>query len=200
MNGLSADNGFAALHELCLALVPHNVGAIALQETNLDFTQRSIRDSVETIFHENFGAVHLVTSTSCIRSPSTWKPGGVLLGVLGKWSHSVMSTSGDDLGRWAFATFSGHDGRSFTLYLVYNCVDARITDVGPTTAFAQQWQLLRLAGVTAPKPRLQCVQDLSRDIRTRHRNDEDIMVVADFNEALGKDPTLMASICAKNAL
>jgi hypothetical protein len=155
---------------------------------------------VETIFREHFGAVHLVTSTSCIRSPSTWKPGGVLLAVLGKWSHSVTSSSGDDLGRWASASFSGCDGRILTLYLVYNCVDARITDVGPTTAFAQQWQLLRLAGVQEPKPRLQCVQDLSRDIHMRHRNDEDIVVVGDFNETLGKDPTLMASVCAKHSL
>jgi hypothetical protein len=200
INGLSADNGFAALHELCIALKPHNVGAIALQETNLDFTQSSIRDSVQTIFREHFGAVQLVTSTSCLRSPSTWKPGGVLLAVLGKWSHSVTSTSGDDLGRWASATFSGRDGHIFTLYSLYNCVDARITDVGPTTAFAQQWQLLRLAGVQHPKPRLQCVQDLSRDIQARHRNDEDIMVVGDFNETLGKDPTLMASVCAKHSL
>jgi hypothetical protein len=200
INGLSCENGFAALHELCIALKPHNVSVIALQETNLDFTKQWVRDAVESILAEHFGTVRLVTSTSCLRSPAAWKPGGVLLAVLGIWSHCVATTHSDDLGRWASATFTGRDGRLFTLYSLYNCVDARISDVGPSTAYSQQWQLLRLAGLKNPKPRLQCVQDLSRDIRQRQRNDEGIMIVGDLNETLGKDPTLMASVCAKYSL
>jgi hypothetical protein len=78
INGLSCENGFAALHELCIALKPHNIGAIALQETNLDFTKQWVRDQVESILAEHFGTVRLVTSTSCVHSPSAWKPGGVL--------------------------------------------------------------------------------------------------------------------------
>jgi hypothetical protein len=112
--------------------------------------------------------------------------------------HPLLATA--SVVCWASATCSGRDSHLFTLYSVYNCVDARITDDGPTTAFAQQWQLLCLAGVHTLKPRLQCVQDLSRDIQTRHRNDEDIMVVGNFSETLGKDPTLMAYICAKHSM
>jgi hypothetical protein len=200
INGLSCENGFAALHELCIALQPHNVGAIALQETNLDFTKQWVRDEVESILAEHFGTVRLVTSTSCVRSPTVWKPGGFLLAVLGHWSHCVATTHSDDLGRWASATFTDRDGRLFTLYSLYNCVDVRISDVGPSTVYSQQWQLLRLVGIKDPKPRLQRVQDLSRDIRQRQLNDEGIMIVGDFNETLGNDPTLMASVCAKYSL
>jgi hypothetical protein len=39
VNGLSSANGLATLHELCLNLQHHSVNAIALQETNFDFTQ-----------------------------------------------------------------------------------------------------------------------------------------------------------------
>jgi hypothetical protein len=200
INCLSCENGFAALHELCIALKPHNIGAIALQETNLDFTKQWVYDQVESTLAEHFGTIRLVTYTSCVRSPSAWKPGGVLLAVLGIWSHCVATTHSDDLNRWASATFTGRDGHLFTLYSLYNCVDVRIADVGPFTAYAQQWQLLCLAGIKDPKPRLQCVQDLSRDIRQRQLNDEGIMIVGDLNETLGKDPTLMASVCAKYSL
>jgi hypothetical protein len=151
INGLSCEHGFTALHELCIALKPHNVGAIALQATNLDFTKQWVRGQVESILAEHFGTVRLVTSTSCVRSPSAWK---LILAVLGIWSHCVATTHSDDLGRCASATFTGHDGCLFTLYSLYNCVDVRITDVGPSTAYAQQWQLLRLAGIKDPKPRL----------------------------------------------
>jgi hypothetical protein len=105
--------------------------------------------------------------------------------------------SWDNLGRWASVTFTGRDNRLFTLCSLYNYVDVRITDVGPSTVYAQQWQLLRLSGVTAPNPRLQCVQDITRNIRARQRNHEDVMIVGDLNETLGNDPTLMASVCAK---
>jgi hypothetical protein len=111
MNGLSSENGFAALHALCLALKPYSVGAIALQETNLDFTKQLIPDAVESILSEHFGTICLVTSTSCVCSPSAWKPGGVLLAILGQWLHSVATTHSDDLGRWASTTFTGRDSR-----------------------------------------------------------------------------------------
>jgi hypothetical protein len=179
---------------------PHNVGTIALQETNLDFTKQWVPDQVESILAKHFDTVRLVTSTSCVRSPLAWKPGGVLLVVLSIWSRCVATTHSDDLGRWASATFTGHDGCLFTLYSLYNCVDVHITDVGPSTAYAQQWQLLCLAGIKDPKPRMQCVQDLSHDIWQRQLNDEGIMIVGDFNKTLGKDTTLMASVCTKYSL
>jgi hypothetical protein len=104
---------------------------MALQETNLDFTKHWVRDAVESILAEHFGIIRLVTSTSCVRSPAAWKPGGVLLAVLGIWSHCVATTQSDNLGRCASATFTGRDRRLFTLYSLLFCVDVRISKGRP---------------------------------------------------------------------
>jgi hypothetical protein len=64
INGMSSDNGFAALHQLSLALKLQDVGAIALQETNLDFTKQAIRDAVESIISKHFGAVWSLQSAA----------------------------------------------------------------------------------------------------------------------------------------
>jgi hypothetical protein len=117
-----AANGFATLHELCLTLQHHDVSVIALQETNRDFTQHWIRDTVQSILKEYFGNARLVTATSCIPAPHSWKPGGVALAVLGHWADAIVRTESDDLGRWCTATFAGSDNSSFTIINAYNCV------------------------------------------------------------------------------
>jgi hypothetical protein len=132
-----------------------------MQEINLNTLQPDIRDSIESVFKQHFGTVRLVTSTSPIRSPRAWKPGGTLLAVVGHWSHSVLDTGADELGRWSRVTLGGTDGSLLTIYSLYNCVDVKIGQVGPTTVFAQQWQLLRASGIQEPNPRQQCVDDLT---------------------------------------
>jgi hypothetical protein len=165
-NTLLMRDDFSELHELCLSLKQYSpaIGIIALQEINLDTLQPDIRTKIESVFKQHFGAVRLVTSTSPIQAPNAWKPGGTLLAVVGHWSHSVIDTGADELGRWSRATLSGRDGSLLTIYSIYNVVNVKIGQVGPSTVFAQQWQLLRAAGVTNPDPRQQCVDDLHLDL------------------------------------
>jgi hypothetical protein len=141
-NGMSIKDDFSDWHSMCVNLVPFNVGAIALSEPNLDFLQMDIRKKIEDIFRMHFGSVRLVTATTCAKAPSPWKPGGVLPAVLGKWTQHVTTTSRDDLGRWVSATLSGSDGTQATVYSCYNVVKTSISNVGPSTIFAQQYQLL----------------------------------------------------------
>jgi hypothetical protein len=196
LNGLSAHNDFTTLHELLANLTDHNISAFAFQETNLDFTQHDIRSRILSIFKEHYGSAKLVTSTLCIKAPTPWKPGGVLLAIVGPWSHAVVDTSTDAMGRWAIATLTGRNGSLFTLGSLYNCVKTNIWNAGPSTAFAQQWQLLRLAGVANPSPRQQCIDDFTHAMAIRVSNKESILITGDLNEALGLDLNLMTSACA----
>jgi endonuclease/exonuclease/phosphatase family metal-dependent hydrolase len=123
-----------------------------------------------------------------------------VLAILGPWAQHVSKVSCDDLGRWVSATLTGTDGDSFTLFSLYNVVDTTLQEAGPSTVFAQLYRLLRLVGVTHPNPRKQCVGGLQRVIAQLVHNDEKVVVVGDFNELLGHDPGLMASVCAANHL
>jgi hypothetical protein len=79
-------------------------------------------------------------------------------------------------------------------------VDVKLQDAGPATVYSQQYRLLRLAGVTFPSPRQQCVIDLQSAVAKSVANQEAIIIVGDFNEQLGRLPNLMASVFAKNDL
>jgi hypothetical protein len=199
-NGLSIKDDYSAWHSMCANLVPYNVGAITLSEPNVDFLQKDFRAKIEGIFRLHFGSVRLITVTTCAKAPTSWKPGGVLLAVLGKWTQHVTSTSRDDLGRWVSATLTGSEGTQATVYSCYNVVKTSIANAGPSTVFAQQYQLLRLAGTLQPNPRTQFADDLNKEIAHRRQNKEEIILCGDFNERLGDDPNLMASICASHDL
>jgi hypothetical protein len=187
VNGLSAKDGYSALHNLCASLKNRSVDAIAIQEPNLDFLQADVRHSIRDICKAHFEYARVVTSTSCIQAPSVWKPGGSLLIIVGKWAQAVLRTSTDDLGRWTTVTLQGQDSTSVTLYSAYNVVKTTLKESGPSTVFAQQWQIFRLSGVVAPNPRQRFIDDLQRDIQIRTTNSEAIILVGDFNEQLGED-------------
>jgi hypothetical protein len=168
-----------------------------IQEPNLDFLQAPIWEAITTICKSHFEYAKVVSSTSCIKAPSVWKPGGTLLIVIGKWANAVMRHSNDDLGRWSAVTLHGQDSKSITLYSAYNVHQTTSKDAGPSTIFAQQWQLLRLSGVANPNPRKRFINNLRRDLAHRILDNEAIILIGDFNERLGDDPNLMASICGE---
>jgi hypothetical protein len=191
-SGILSKDGFAELHTLCVSLKSRSVDAIAIQEPNTDFLKADIREQYTKIFNEHFGQARVLMATSCIDPPRAWKPGGG--GNPGNCRQHVSKVSRDDLGRWVSATLTSSDGDSLTVFSVYNVVDVKLQDAGPSTVFSQQYRLLKLAGVTHPRPRQQCVDDLNREIVKLVKNRETVAVLGDFIEALGRDPRLMASV------
>jgi hypothetical protein len=163
--------------------------------------QPTIREQYTAIFKEHFGQARVTTATTCIPAPNTWKPGVVVLAILGSWAQHVSKVSRDDLGRWALATLTGSDGESFTIFSVYNVVNVPLHAVGPSTVFSQQYRLLILSGVQIPNPRKKFVKDLHRVVAGLIANNEKVTIIGDFtNETLGTDPCMMASMCASHDL
>jgi hypothetical protein len=117
-NGISTKEGLADLH--------------SAYEANPDVMQPSIREQYPAIFKEHFGQARVITATTCIPAQTTWKPGGVVLAILGPWGQHVSKVSRDDLGRWASATLTGSDGEIFTIFSVYNVVDIPLHAAGPS--------------------------------------------------------------------
>jgi hypothetical protein len=196
-NTLLQHDDFAELHELCLTLREYKVGIVALQEVNLNLNRPEIRTALESVFTEHFGTCKLILATSPCHSPTAWKPGGTLLAILGTWSHAVTHTGQDSLGRWCCATLAGRDGTLTTVYSYYNVVNTTIDQAGPSTIYAQQWQVLRTTGITSPNPRKQCIADLRNELQETRKAGSDIIIIGDFNEEVGRDPDLMASVCAE---
>jgi hypothetical protein len=201
VNTLSLANDLADLHELCLQLKSSNIGIAALQELNIDMTKTWIYTRVKEVFDEHFDRQRiLVCSSTLIQSETNWKPGSTFIVVLPTWAPYVVARSRDDLGRRCSVTLQLHAGRQIVFYSYYNCCKTRIEQAGIHTIFAQQWHVLRQRGDRAPDPRLQAVHDLGAELELHHKKHRMIFVIGDYNEDIGHEPALLASLCGKCSL
>ena len=142
--------------------------------------------------------VKMATSSSPIQFDSNhhWKPGGVLLVLLGRWASAATTSRPDTLGRWTSISIRGQE-RQVTIFSVYNCVHTRLANAGPSTVFAQQYATLKAAGITHPIPRTQFIHDLRIELQNRQRHHEHIIVLGDLNETVGRDPNMFASLSSE---
>jgi hypothetical protein len=80
-----------------------------------------------------------IHSESNIRTDTTYKPGGTITTITGKWQARVSKTGVDrrGLGRWSFLKLTSKK-KSLVIITAYRpCISN-----GPTTSWMQQWTLL----------------------------------------------------------
>ena len=50
---------------------------------------------------------------------STWKPGGIMIGVSGKWASKVERLGSDQLGRWIWVDLRGENNKVIRIISAY---------------------------------------------------------------------------------
>jgi hypothetical protein len=136
-------------------------------------------------------------SESNIRTDSTYKPGGTITTVTGKWQARVSKTGSDSrgLGRWSFLQLTSKK-KSLVIITAYRpCVSN-----GPTTSWMQQWTLLREEGLQNPDPIKIFYTDLDEQLTTWRDAGYEIILLIDANETIGDKPSRLTSIIGKNGL
>ena len=76
----------------------------------------------------------------------------------------------------------------------------QITPAGNDTLYAQQMSLYLLDGEVDLQPRQLFIRDLLKVIETAKDDNQDIILMGDFNETIGDDPQMMAKILAAGHL
>jgi hypothetical protein len=115
-----------------------------------------IKQKWEGVTRKIFTHSRMIQSESDIFADN-YKPGGMMPTVTGKWQARISDKGSDEsgLGRWSFVKISSNK-RSIIIVTAYRpCVSQ-----GPTTAWMQQWTLLRESGRTKPDPIKSFYEDL----------------------------------------
>jgi hypothetical protein len=136
-------------------------------------------------------------SESAIDSHSDYKPGSTILMITGKWQARVSDQGQDSrgLGRWSFFQISSKK-KSLIIITAYRpCISH-----GPSTAWIQQWTLLREEGDPNPDPIRSFYQDLEKQLMTWTQEGKEIILMIDANESVGDKPGGITSIIGKAGL
>ena len=203
VNTLQTANDYSQFHELCATLAEHKVNVIALQEINLDTTKQKVRKKLLKVMKFHFKQVRMIACSTPLRNhkDSDWKPGGVLLAVVGDLARKVASSSIDPLGRWCEINLNRRDGGIVKIITAYQCVDTTLQSSGHQTYFFQLHKLLREKKDKIDiDPRKEFIADLKQHLMKDERDLTSIILTGDFNETIGEKPEMMASICAEIGL
>jgi hypothetical protein len=107
--------------------------------------------------------------------------------TVGNATGRILSQSHDKWGRWVSQTFQGSVGRTITMVSAYQVV-TNIAKSGSTTAATQQYSLLVYDQQEPTKaPRVAFRRDLKHYLQTCRNRGDELIVVGDFNEAVGEE-------------
>jgi exonuclease III len=136
-------------------------------------------------------------SESKLHYQTKYKPGGTMLTITGKWQSRVLDQGQDPrgLGQWSYLQLSSKK-KSMVIITAYRpCVSN-----GPTTAWTQQWLLLREEGITDPDPVREFHKDLEKQLMQWKEEGKEILLLIDANEPVGGKPDGLTSIIGKAGL
>jgi hypothetical protein len=202
-NRISAQNDFVDFQYICQRMLAHDVDIWGLSETGVDWKQGYPRNRCKQILKEFYPHSRMIGSTSDIPSKEVVQFGGTCTVVTDKWTGRIEDMGSDPhgLGRWSHVRINGKFGRRVTIATVYQvCSNQSISTAGAKTAYTQQWNLLRRAGVKDPNPRKSFCKDLDDFLTPLQAAGDEIIVMGDLNEHLGDSTSGMNAIIAKFGL
>ena len=197
-NGFSSENDHFS-YQLCL----HNMQSISadiilLPETNIQWNDYSVAAVTSRHRRDTFSFSKQISSNSTQIYDSTYQPGGTCSILVDKMVGRHHSSFSDPtLGRWTVTNLNMRRDQHLSIICCYQVCNQSISTVGPKTAFAQQWSLLREKGIHHPNPRKQFYSDLDELIASLRRQGNMIILAGDFNSTLGDDPTGLDRILHK---
>jgi exonuclease III len=193
VNGLPLDRRGGQFDALCKVQKETQADVLLAQVHNLDSTQFQGTSILHATSKQHWDRYRLNIASTPISFKSMYKPGGTLMLTVGNATGRVLSQTNDKWGRWVSQTFQGTAGRTITIVSAYQVV----TDVarpGTTTVATQQYSLLVHEQDSTNAPRTAFRRDLKTYLQQCRHRGEELILVGDFNEAIGEEADGMISL------
>ena len=195
VNGISLDQRGGQFDEICQLTKEVQADILCCQEHNLDITQSQVRSILYDTARQHWNRSRVQFSSTPIPFTNYYKPGGTMIMMVDQVSGRITSQTSDHLGRWSSYTLRGRDSQLFTIISVYQVV----TDTpqpGTSTAAAQQQSLLLHLQDPLSSPRRAFKRDLWQFVSDRVKNQEEVLIVGDFNEVFGSEVDGISKLAA----
>ena len=155
---------------------------IGLAETGINIRKAGNMQKTNEAFREvlDEGMITLNHGKSIGESDFQW--GGVGTITYGRLHQRWMKNEKDDHGRWIMQKFFGEQ-KNLCIYTLYRVNHGDNSKGGSVSAWSQQQYSLGLKGITED-PRKRVIRDLLKDINTKQKEGNAIILMADLNEGM----------------
>jgi hypothetical protein len=151
----------------------------------------------KSVIQKQFYLSQTIHLESTIKTGLDYKPGGMMTTITGKWQARIAEMGSDKkgLGHWSYVKISSKQSNLVIITAYRPC-----KTYGPSTAWMQQWSLLREKGVKNPDPIKFFYNNLSMELRKWILNGSEILLMLDANEPLGECPGGLGKLVGCHAL
>jgi hypothetical protein len=195
VNGISPRDKFAKAHIIGSSADTLEIDLLGMAETNVLWTFQDVRQQCTSVLRNYWKQSKQCTSSSALGFGKIYQPGGTMSIIGNKWaSRSKLTQDSSQLGRWTECEIQGKNEKRVTFITAYNVCSDNIATCGPTTAFAQQYHLLKLEHPgRVPDPRQVFWDDLKYRIAYLQRSGHEVVVMMDANDTLQNPQSKLTS-------
>ena len=197
-NGFQLDGQGGKFEAICKETLNIQADLMCGAEHNLDTIKSYVRNTLYATAKRTLEHHQLAIASSDLPSSNNYKPGGTFILASGDICGKILGKSiNDPMGRWTQLRIAGRDNLVLNVFCAYQVCKKNVKTAmkkDKFTAIAQQISMLRRDGVNDPNPRKQFRKDLLKCMKKCITDKEEILLVGDFNEALGSDHQGMAKI------
>jgi hypothetical protein len=181
INGLKDENNWCQILQTMQDLNADTFGMVEINRSLQNQLRHQWKNTTKKFFNFN----RLIHTESKMKFDQIFKPGGTMQITTGKWQARITEQGCDNrgLGRWTFQRISSTKSNLVIVTAYRPCVTH-----GPTTAWIQQWTLLREEGRTNPDPVKIFYQDLTAQLDQWTQKGYEIILMLDANETIGEKP------------
>ena len=187
LNGVSWDSDGGRWPYVCEVMATIQADISCFVETNTDTNKYKIREKMETISQRQFDQSRLVMAASKTSSASHYKPGGTAILAVNSITANIQTHTRDRMGRWASVSFTTQRSKKVRIISAYQVCPG--TRQGSNTASSQQQaQIIEEASRVGQRQRQSLrqsfIHDLQQFIQHLQYQDEEIVLLGDFNEEM----------------
>ena len=127
VNGINPHDDFIELQNTMGIFKKMEAGVFSMVETKWDTTSPSFcRYIKETIKKTDEYAKIEMGSNNDEFFETSWKPGGTIVGVSGKWASRAESGGNDHMGRWSWIDMRGKKGKMIRVISAYRVSQSKL--------------------------------------------------------------------------
>jgi exonuclease III len=198
-NGFTLDRRGGQFDAFCRVVKEVQADIVACQEHCLDTTQLIVRSVLYDTLKNHWTRSRLTLGTTPITFNNMYKPGDTMLVSMSHITGRVLSTNSDKWGRWTSQTLRCQHERKLTVISAYQVVPDSPSPE-KVTAAEQQRSLLIESQDPLREPRPAFVRDLHQYLQSYLDASEDILILGDFNEVIGRDCNPLISMMSELGL
>ena len=196
LNGLPLDARGGKFDIVCRSIRDIKADIFCAQEHNVDTTQAKLRNIIFDTAKQHFERYRMVIETTPISFKTPYKPGGTFIMTTGSLTGRIHKQIRDKWGRWTGKEYMCQGDKKLVVLSAYQPI-VKGGIAGKITVAAQHTSLLVASKDKTSNPRVAFRRDLISCLADYHRQQYSILLVGDFNEALGSDPDGMVKIATQ---